>query len=199
MTQSIGHSVVAVIRESPTVEEWTQAWNEIKQGTDRSAALLAAAFSEDALRHSISQRFWDLSDSDFDKLCKPPGPLSSFYAMIELGYALGIYRDVFRKDLHAIRTIQHGFAQAMKPLSFDAPEVVAELAAMKYLDQIQSAPPVPLVGERALTLHDSLQHNIILITSNRERYIFSCELIAHDLISRGSPDDVARRTKPMLP
>jgi hypothetical protein len=49
--------------------------------------------------------------------------MGSFFASIELGYALGLYGNLLRDDLHTIRTIRNAFAHAMKPLTFDTPQV----------------------------------------------------------------------------
>jgi len=197
-TQPKVKSLTKLKRERPAPEEWRLARNEISQGGDRSAAILAAAFTEDTLRFSISQRFWDINDKDFEGLCSAHGPLGSFWSMIELGYALGIYRDIFRNDLHVIRTIRNAFAHTMKPINFETPAVEKELSRAKYLDYIKSLPLEPIDEFFTPSPHVLYQNDRISVTTNREKYIFLNELMAIDIIGRGH-DYERRAREPLLP
>jgi hypothetical protein len=55
------------------------------------------------------------------------GPLHSFYSKIVTGYALGIYDDGIRDNLHIVRNIRNAFAHSKKLIQFDHPAVVTEL------------------------------------------------------------------------
>ena len=58
------------------------------------------------------------------------GPMSSLYATIELGYAMGLYRQAIREDLHKIREVRNAFAHARKPIGFRDPEIMKVCAGI---------------------------------------------------------------------
>src|SRR5262245_6781819 len=62
-------------------------------------------------------------------LCRfsKPALLNSFYSKIITGYALGIYDDGIRDNLHIVRNIRNAFAHSRKLIRFDHPAVVNEL------------------------------------------------------------------------
>jgi hypothetical protein len=90
-------------------QELHQAWNEIERPmNDRAAAVMVGAFVEDALGQAVGRR-------------------SSFYSMIEAGFERKLYKDLVLNDLHIIRSVRNVFAHAIRPISFDTPEVIGEV------------------------------------------------------------------------
>lgn len=183
----------------PTADEWEIAWKEVKEGSPRAAAVVASAFVEDSLRFALSQRFWEMSIGDFEKLYDSKGPLSGFYQMIELGHALGLFGPVFRRDLHTIRRIRNGFAHAIKPLTFDTNAVKIEVAKLEYVDSIKKQPAAPFTEERTPGYVDFIQHGILPTNTVREKYTASCEVISDFIFRWASADFSSRATKPNLP
>jgi hypothetical protein len=91
---------------------------------DRATALLQCTALEDALLAAILSRFVALSNNDHHDLFEGDNPLSTFFAKIKLGFALGLYGERTRADLHCIRDIRNAFAHAGGPISFQTPEVI---------------------------------------------------------------------------
>ena len=66
-----------------------------------------------------------------DRLHGGEGPLSTFYAKIELAYALGLISDMDRLDLHVIRSVRSDFAHTASLIKFDTPEVKKKCSSLK--------------------------------------------------------------------
>lgn len=171
----------ALTRMRPSHQEWDDSWKEMREGTARSAAIIASAFTEDALRFAILDRCVLLEPPDIDRLLEPPGPMSSFYGKIELGFALGLYGPMVHDDLHTVRAIRNGFAHAMQPLSFETVQVVDELKKLKYLDYaVANATPV---GElHTPSPQDLIASGHIPIKTNRDKFVYTCQTISYSLM-----------------
>ncbi len=94
--------------------ELHQAWSEIERPmNDRAAAIMAAAFVEDALFRVVDRR-------------------ASFRSMIKSGFERGLYKGLIKNDLHVIRCVRNAFAHAIRPITFDTPEVIAEVGRLQF-------------------------------------------------------------------
>ena len=94
--------------------ELHQAWNEIERPmNDRAAAIMAAAFVEDALFRVMDRR-------------------ASFRSMIETGFERGLYKGLIKDDLHVIRCVRNAFAHVIRPITFDTPEVIIEVGKLQF-------------------------------------------------------------------
>jgi hypothetical protein len=188
-----------LIRKDPSLEQWNEAWDEIRSGTPRAAAVLAAAFVQSAIIFALRQRFLEQPPFDIDRLLEPPGPLSSFYGCIEIGLAIGAYGPIIYNDLHTIRRIRNGFAHAMIPLTFDTPEVILELDQFRYLNLIKSQPLRPFSQYRTPTKIDFIAHGMVPSDSNRDKYTVTCELLWDQILRWGGGDMTSRAKEPYLP
>jgi Mannitol repressor len=122
-----------LVRLSPTEAEIDFLLTELDTHNHRAAAILGGAFVEDALEYAIQRRLVRLGKERLAFLFEYPGPLSSFSAKIQVGFAIGLYGPVVRHDLDVIRQIRNGFPHAKKPISFDTPEVIKEIERSQYL------------------------------------------------------------------
>ena len=91
---------------------------ELAGESDRGAAILAAANFEDWLTSILIGRFVKL-DEELRSNLFDNGPLSTFSAQINLGFALGLYSKNVLKDLHTVRKIRNKFAHSAEPVKFD--------------------------------------------------------------------------------
>jgi hypothetical protein len=91
--------------------------------SDRAAGILLVSMVEDALDAALKKLF--RSGAPFSKLFSYEGPLGTFSAKIELGYALSLFGEKSRHDLDLLRRLRNGFAHYRAPLHFDVPEVKA--------------------------------------------------------------------------
>lgn len=143
-------SLQNIIREAPDQHELHLAWSEIeKPSNDRAAAIMAGAFVEDALRRVV-------------------GGSSTFNSMIEAGFTRGLYEGLVRNDLHVIRRVRNAFAHAIKPINFDTPDVIKEVAKFQYVRWIQITGGLPFGPARQANPH-------------RETYTNICRALINDL------------------
>jgi hypothetical protein len=112
-------------RQSISDEEAREIILSWGRRSDTEAAVVAATYLEDRLSFTIKSRFVKLPESgDTSKhlteaaLFQGYGPLASFYAKIDIGFALGLYDNARRIDLHLIRSIRNDFAHAIEPMTF---------------------------------------------------------------------------------
>jgi DNA-binding MltR family transcriptional regulator len=87
--------------------------------SDRAVALIAGGFLEDQLAITIEHFFTRIPEEDSAKLFHGLGPLSSFYAKILLGFAMGIYGPKTREDIETISHIRNEFAHNSDFIDFD--------------------------------------------------------------------------------
>ncbi len=117
---------------------------EMNDASDRTVAIVSAAFVDNNLALAIMARFRHLSIAEQKHIFENRGVLSDFAGKIDLGYVLGIYESLVRDDLDNIRRIRNKFAHDLEVRAFDHAEVAAlceKLHAPKRLDT--AAAPTP--------------------------------------------------------
>jgi len=181
-----------------SIEEVSQVFSEIEQHPARSAAVMACTYAETGLRYAISTKFVLLDPNYFGSLMDPPGPMSSLYSMIELGFALGLYGPLVQADFHTIRRIRNGFAHTLGPISFATHEVTEETKMLRYLDWLKTQAPFPITEDRTPTLHDLLMNDWVpWPDTERKKYVMICRLFTDALI-RLLPDQAMQMKRPSL-
>jgi hypothetical protein len=173
-----------VSRKVPEGMDLDRAWKEISEGSDRSAAIIGAAFVDDSLQCALESRMIGLCSQVPNEIFVN-GPLRSFSSKIFLGFALGLYGPLLKKDLNVIRNIRNAFAHAMMPITFDSPEVAAELKYLAFLGWHHQNP---------FTLGHPVPEEFSFPDSNREKYENTVRLLADrlfffGLISNRKPPD----------
>jgi hypothetical protein len=91
---------------------------ELAEQTDRGAAIIGCAIVDDFLTDAIKKRLILTSALRGRLFNDANGPLAHFSAKIDMGFALGLYHDVIRVDMHTIRRIRNCFAHSAPPLDF---------------------------------------------------------------------------------
>ena len=91
---------------------------ELSEESDRGAAILAAANFEEWLSSIISGYFAKLN-SELKRKLFENGALSTFSAIIDFGFALGIYDKDTLDKLHVIKKIRNKFAHSTEPMRFE--------------------------------------------------------------------------------
>lgn len=137
-------------------------------GTDRHAAIAAAAAVEHALKQAISTHLLPNADlkAVFDNY--PGSPLGSFDARITMAASLGILLAVYEEDLHVIRRIRNLFAHSMLPITFEQDDVKE------------------LVDELRFLADNDFQDILNEYNSSRDKYVLSCAAY-HGIISAHKP------------
>ncbi|MGO9684145.1 MAG: MltR family transcriptional regulator [Beijerinckiaceae bacterium] len=76
-------------------------------------------------------------------LFEDTGPLATFSARINFGYALGLYGKKVKRDLNLIREIRNAFVHSRRHIDFETPEVV-ELCRTFYCSGCSAARAAPI-------------------------------------------------------
>jgi hypothetical protein len=118
-------------RLSASQKERKQAFREIRTGADRSAAIIAGAYLEDALTQAIISSFKNSQEKLIDKLYERGGSLNSLFSQVYLGWALGLYDGKFADQLNIIRRIRNAFAHAKLPIKFKTAEIAAACSQLQ--------------------------------------------------------------------
>jgi hypothetical protein len=142
--------------------------------TDRSVAIIGAAYVDLVLREAISSRFERREPRLLKVLFEDRGPLESFGSRIQIGYALGLYAEGVYDDLRAIKAIRNSFAHAAEAVDFDDP-LIAQYTADLNLVRI------------GFQGRDT-------VTTARGRYVHAVEMVTDCLLG-----DMARRARRMPP
>jgi DNA-binding MltR family transcriptional regulator len=115
-------------------EEWAEIFKEITGVSDRRSAIIMSSHVEAALSTIIESHLIDVSDSALKPLYDRDGALSTFFAKIHLGYAMGLFDEITRDDLEVVRRVRNAFAHVRRPINFRTIEIVKECRKFKALD-----------------------------------------------------------------
>jgi hypothetical protein len=146
--------------------------------SDTEAAVVASTYLEDRLGFAIKSRFVKLPETgDVTKhlteaaLFQGYGPLASFYAKIDIGFALGLYDNTRRTELHLIRSIRNEFAHTIEPVTFLNQNVAKKCGKLATYRRTQAAKMIAelLVSEGELP--------------NKIAYLITCSFISGALDS----------------
>jgi hypothetical protein len=174
-----------ITRTQPSPEDREKVWAEIDhQENHRASAILSASILQEGLRFALIQCCARLSAKEYDKLFEQRGPLSTFDFQTQMGHALGLYGSMILRDLGVIRRVRNVFAHAMIPLSFDTPQIVAEIDLLKYID---------VRKELAQALNISRKGTV------RWKYTATCSLISQMLFHAGFARMTSGWPAPTLP
>src|SRR5262249_31340265 len=142
------------------------------------------------------RRRWHDSGDLLDRLLKYSGPLASFSARIDVGFAIGLYGDETKSDLHILRKVRNDFAHELMPKTFI--EVKDRIANLKIPDKypILSSPKKvrvlstpPGIEPNGYELAKMLVGGSSLddITEPRHRFIRAVEILSGLLFSLHDP------------
>jgi hypothetical protein len=161
------------------LNELEQIWDEFDRGPHRIAAILAAAFVENALEYAISHRFSQISNrrpEEFETLFRYPQFLSSFVAKIEIGYAIGIYGQLVRDDLDTIRIIRNQFAHARILIDFGTTEVADEVQKLKFINWMKQAGIIEdadKIDKKRAASDNPFRYDFVYVARALSHYIFT--------------------------
>lgn len=134
---------------------------EMGGDSDRAAAIVGAAWVEEALGDSISS-FLESHAESAKRLFNGSAPLASFSAKIDLARLLGITDDEIRSDLHSIRVIRNEFAHGIahksdhSRLSFSTPHIKDRCLALRCVSMEEHVHPREAFARACATLNSDL-------------------------------------------
>jgi DNA-binding MltR family transcriptional regulator len=114
--------------DNPSESEYVKIFSEqmLTQESDRGCALVAAAILDNILEKILREQFSSRKKAiknSVNPLFLVMGPLSSFWAKIQLANSLGLLPEKIYEDLETIRKIRNTFAHHGEPIDFDDEEV----------------------------------------------------------------------------
>lgn len=96
---------------------------EMLNGTRASVIMLVGSRIEKWVQASLEAKMRPLSNTVTERIFRGYGPLSSFSAKIDIGYALELFDDAIYNDLKAIKDLRNVFAHATDALSYSDKDV----------------------------------------------------------------------------
>ncbi len=109
--------------------------SEFQRESDRSAAILATAFLDDALRRILT-KFMITNPKLVDKLLGQLGPLGPFGSRILTCYLFGKISDEEYHDLEVVRKIRNDFAHRMHGLSFESQSIKNRCSNLQLANKV---------------------------------------------------------------
>jgi hypothetical protein len=100
-------------------EAINKALAELSHESDRAAGIVAAVLVEEALTTLLQSRL--NRDQDLlREIFRSSGPLGAFSVTINMGFLMGLYSEVARKELQTIKEIRNEFAHRIaRSFSYD--------------------------------------------------------------------------------
>jgi hypothetical protein len=164
-----------------------EAIKEIETGSDRAAAVVAGSFVEEHLQIAIQCRMVT-HEKIIPEMFRPTGALGSFGTKINLGFMVGLYTELARKELDTIKQIRNSFAHRMETRDFTQQRISALANNLVLADQVELYMGAP---DRSLAIGSTLvlvfgekptEGNFIRFLEPlanppaRQRYIRACKL-----------------------
>lgn len=95
---------------------------QFKAESDRAAALLAASYLDECLKHRLLEHF-SSRKTGLELLDGPLAPLGSFSSRSKACHALGLIDGATYRDLNSLRNIRNEFGHSWQEGDFDMPKV----------------------------------------------------------------------------
>jgi len=150
-------------KKLPPPPELAAALENIYDQPDRSAAIVGSAIIEALLENIIIKQLRCKDPGLIGQLFNNRGPLSDFHSKILVATAIGMITPQVGDELHRIKAIRNVFAHAKADVTFETPEIAAEIDEfMLYKVMIAT---MEKMGNK---LH----------FTNKKRYLFTIHLLS---------------------
>lgn len=150
----------------------TSAFEETKDASDRTLAIVTAVLLENILEDAIVTRLRSLSNTQRSALFDGESGFAGFSAKINLGFAVGLYGTNSQNELNYIRRIRNQFAHHLDR-RFDHPEIAKHC---DLLNDYSKADPVDPTWSPAL-------RTLLAQTGRRWRYQHAVLHYLQDLLN----------------
>jgi hypothetical protein len=173
-------------------------FGELNTLTDQFVGLLAATILEERLESAIKANLHDTANKTlFRTLFNYTGVVGSFGNKINIGFAIGLYREDTMHDMHNIRRIIDEVSHKNSPKDFNAANIKSLSSKLKIAEKyIVSDKESELeVSPESLALANAMIRNssVADIKSPRNRFIRSVELISAFLFFEDHLSNSVRR------
>jgi DNA-binding MltR family transcriptional regulator len=119
------------------VDEANVINQQLRDETDRGAALVGVAFLDELLGRLLKSRMLDGKTSE--DLFEGSNPLASFSARIDVAYCLGWIGPETYHELHLMRRIRNDFAHVHTPVTFSSDAIQNRCRALQIPQAILPA------------------------------------------------------------
>jgi DNA-binding MltR family transcriptional regulator len=126
----------SLIKTRPTKASVLAALSELETDGPRGSVVLGATLIEQFLQALISDKMVKLTTQEHEQLFRGTAPLASFSARTKIAYAFNLIGPKTRSDLDRLRNLRNGFAHSQIVMSFDTPEVVAEIRKFNCISSL---------------------------------------------------------------
>ena len=116
--------------------EWSGFFRELKEETDRAAAILVAAYIDSLLRAKLEALFCNGNSEIRKKLFEPQGAFGTFSAKVDSAYCLGWLEPSVFHDIGVIRKIRNEFAHRIHGVTFNDSKIKALVCRMEVPNQL---------------------------------------------------------------
>lgn len=157
----------------------------LRTETDRGCAVLASTFLDASLEEYFRSR---LVAQPPARLFEDGGPLGTFFARVELAFALGMLSDDERTDLHLVRGIRNSFAHDEDySLTFGTPSIADDCFALRHSREFfdgsaasDDPPPFPWLEESRANPRLRFEITVSFI---RQAIVYRASRSAHPSVS----------------
>jgi hypothetical protein len=152
-------------------------FKEIQSASDRVAAISATAFLDDSLGVALRDRFISIGRDCEDRIFSRLGAPLGTSAKILMGYALGVFGPLTRKDLDIIRKVRNSFAHTALPIDFDDSELIKKCKELTSPERLALDPeysgfgrPFDLDKARGRFIYATRSISTLLLLHARDPY-----------------------------
>ena len=111
--------------------------DEFQKETDRSAAIIGAAFLDEHLKQLLANFMVD-DPNEVKQLLSQESPLGSFGARIRAAYCLGLISRQYFESLKLIKDVRNAFAHQLHGLTFEDKDVADACKKLQALQPLKS-------------------------------------------------------------
>jgi hypothetical protein len=126
---------------------------EMREGADRSAALIGCTLVEMALYELLLSKCVGLTSTEDNQLFGTTAPLSGFSARTRTAYAFGFIGPNTRQHLDRLREIRNVFAHSPAIISFETPAIAIATANLEIATAAPTSRERYMLAVKALNMH----------------------------------------------
>ncbi len=162
----------ALLASSGEIKHFLQfAQEAYNQKSDRAAALVIAANTDNALRYGLSRRFAVAYEDD--RLFGNDSPMDTFDKKIRMAAAVQLIGPETENNLQIVKQIRNAFAHSNIPLTFRTPEIVA-VCSFLVLPIVNPPRAIRVLNGKIINPHRP--------KTSRKLFTAVCDAIAHNII-----------------
>lgn len=143
----------SLLRQRLDDEDILPLLKEMREGADRSAALVGCTLVEMALYELLLSKCVGLTATEDNQLFGTTSPLSGFSARTRVAYAFGFIGPVTRRHLDRLREIRNVFAHSPAIISFETPAISIATANLEIAKSAPTSRERYMLAAKALNMH----------------------------------------------